>query len=174
MQQPRGVSLGRRLCGDPVVGQIVIKGGERRFRLGFHVARGRKQAIPMRFKATVQDTATPARRGVIETPHGTVEKPVFMPVGTVGAVKTMTPDDMESLGVEIILGNTYHLMLRPGADLIERAGGLHGFSTWKRPILTDSGGFQVFSLADLSTLTDAGVTFRSHVDGREESLNPAR
>jgi len=128
----------------------------------------------MRFKVSARDGTTAARRGVIETPHGTVETPVFMPVGTVGAVKTMTPDDLESLGVEIILGNTYHLMLRPGADLIEKAGGLHGFANWKRPILTDSGGFQVFSLADLSTLNDEGVTFRSHVDGREESLSPDR
>lgn len=128
----------------------------------------------MRFTVLARDANSKARTGRLETPHGVVSTPVFMPVGTVGAVKTMTPDDLVTLGAEIILGNTYHLMLRPGADVVEKAGGLHGFAAWPRPILTDSGGFQVLSLADLRQLTDEGVTFRSHVDGREEFLSPER
>jgi queuine tRNA-ribosyltransferase len=113
-----------------------------------------------------------ARRGLVTTPHGVVETPVFMPVGTQGAVKAMTVRDLEEVSVSIILGNTYHLYLRPGADLIARFGGLHRFMAWSRPILTDSGGYQVFSLAARRKVTDDGVFFRSHLDGAACNLTP--
>jgi queuine tRNA-ribosyltransferase len=115
-----------------------------------------------------------ARAGLLTTPHGVVETPIFMPVGTVGTVKGVGPDDLEALGATIILGNTYHLMLRPGADLVARHGGLHRFMAWPRAILTDSGGFQVFSLAGRRKLTEEGVTFQSHLDGSPQSLTPER
>jgi queuine tRNA-ribosyltransferase len=101
-----------------------------------------------------------ARRGRLSTPHGTIETPVFMPVGTQGTVKGLTPAQLLDLDVRIILGNTYHLALRPGADLVAELGGLHAFMSWPRPILTDSGGYQVFSLAEIRTISDAGVKFR--------------
>ena len=106
-----------------------------------------------------------ARRGTLETPHGAVETPAFMPVGTRGAVKAVTHRDLQDAGAQIILGNTYHLHLRPGDALIARAGGLHKFIGWDRPILTDSGGYQIFSLAARRKVTEAGVEFRSHLDG---------
>ncbi len=117
---------------------------------------------------------TQARRGRIHTPHGAVETPCFMPVGTYGTVKTLGSEDLEQLGFEMVLSNTYHLSQRPGADLIERLGGLHKFMSWERPILTDSGGFQVMSLAKNRRITDEGVTFRSHLDGNETFLTPER
>lgn len=113
-----------------------------------------------------------ARLGRIETAHGTIDTPCFMPVGTRGTVKTLTGQQVKEVGAQIILGNTYHLMLRPGAELIERAGGLHAFIGWDRPLLTDSGGFQVYSLADLRKMTDEGVTFKSHIDGSMYFLGP--
>ncbi len=113
-----------------------------------------------------------ARRGQMELSHGVVETPVFMPVGTFGAVKTIEPRDLESLDTRILLGNTFHLMLRPGADIIELHGGLHRFMGWNRPILTDSGGFQVFSLAKLRRMDESGVLFRSPFDGSEVFLGP--
>ncbi len=113
-----------------------------------------------------------ARTGVISTPRGDIRTPAFMPVGTAGTVKAMLPESVRATGADILLGNTYHLMLRPGADRVERLGGLHRFMNWDRPILTDSGGFQVMSLADLRKLTEAGVTFRSHVDGSKHMLSP--
>jgi queuine tRNA-ribosyltransferase len=113
-----------------------------------------------------------ARRGVLTTAHGVVETPVFMPVGTQGVVKAMTPRDLEEAGASIILGNTYHLHLRPGDDLIRRRGGLHRFIGWNRPILTDSGGYQVFSLAHRRRLSEAGVEFQSHLDGSRHLLTP--
>ncbi len=113
-----------------------------------------------------------ARTGVISTPRGEIRTPAFMPVGTAGTVKAMLPESVRATGADILLGNTYHLMLRPGADRVERLGGLHRFMNWDRPILTDSGGFQVMSLADLRKLTEAGVTFRSHVDGSKHMLSP--
>ena len=122
------------------------------------------------FTVTHRDGA--ARRGQLRLPHGTVETPVFMPVGTRAAVKSVTNEQLESLGAEIILGNTYHLHLRPGDELIARAGGLHSFMGWTRPILTDSGGYQVFSLADRRKITEDGVTFRSHIDGSKHTLTP--
>jgi queuine tRNA-ribosyltransferase len=122
------------------------------------------------FTLTHQDGA--ARRGQLVTAHGTIETPVFMPVGTQGSVKAMTPRDLVEVGASIVLGNTYHLHLRPGDELIHRRGGLHRFIGWDRPILTDSGGYQVFSLADRRVLTEAGVEFQSHLDGSRHLLSP--
>lgn len=113
-----------------------------------------------------------ARTGVLTLPHGTVRTPVFMPVGTAATVKAVSKDELEEIGFEIILANTYHLFLRPGADLIHEAGGLHGFSGWKRNFLTDSGGFQVFSLSKLRKISDEGVTFQSHIDGSRHLFTP--
>lgn len=113
-----------------------------------------------------------ARRGRLATAHGTVETPAFMPVGTAATVKAMLPESVAATGAEIVLGNTYHLMLRPGAERVERLGGLHRFMNWKGPILTDSGGFQVMSLSKLRQLDAEGVTFRSHVDGSAHRLTP--
>lgn len=115
-----------------------------------------------------------ARTGRFVTPHGAVETPVFMPVGTKGTVKAMTPDEVESLGAEIILANTFHLLLRPGDEVVRDLGGLHRFMNWHRPILTDSGGFQVYSLASLRKVTEEGVRFRSPLDGTELFLTPER
>ena len=113
-----------------------------------------------------------ARRGRLHTAHGTVELPTFMPVGTVGSVKGMKMDDVRKTGAQIVLGNVYHLMLRPGADLVEKLGGLHKFMNWPGPILTDSGGFQVFSLGHRRKMTEEGVTFQSHLDGSKHLLSP--
>jgi queuine tRNA-ribosyltransferase len=115
-----------------------------------------------------------ARRGEIVTPHGAVQTPAFMPVGTQGTVKGLRPDDVRAIGAEIVLGNTYHLMLRPGAERIAALGGLHAFMNWPLPILTDSGGFQVMSLSTLRKLDERGVTFRSHLDGAMVELSPER
>jgi queuine tRNA-ribosyltransferase len=126
-----------------------------------------------RFSLLSTDAKLPtARRGRLHTAHGTVETPVFMPVGTQGTVKALTPDQVEALGAEIILGNTYHLYLRPGLEVVEALGGLHRMMSWSRPILTDSGGFQVFSLRDLSKIDEDGVTFASHLDGSRHRLTP--
>jgi queuine tRNA-ribosyltransferase len=124
------------------------------------------------FGFTLTTTDGHARRGRLRLPHGEIETPVFMPVGTRAAVKGLTHDQVEGLGAEIILGNTYHLHLRPGDDVIGRAGGLHAFMGWPRPILTDSGGYQVFSLAARRTITEEGAAFRSHLDGRAYLLTP--
>ncbi len=113
-----------------------------------------------------------ARTGLLRTPRGDIRTPAFMPVGTAATVKGMLPESVRETGADILLGNTYHLMLRPGAERIARLGGLHQFMNWQRPILTDSGGFQVMSLADLRKLTEEGVTFRSHVDGSKHHLTP--
>ncbi len=126
----------------------------------------------MQFTLKKEDVSSQARLGYIETQHGNIETPIFMPVGTRAAVKTLTPQNLLDINAQIILGNTYHLMLRPGMDVIEAAGGLHSFMNWQRPILTDSGGFQVFSLSDLNKITDEGVTFRSHIDGTKYFLGP--
>jgi queuine tRNA-ribosyltransferase len=126
------------------------------------------------FGFTLRATDGAARLGRIETPHGGVDTPAFMPVGTQGSVKTLLQRDLESIGAGIILGNTYHLMLRPGDALIARLGGLHRFIGWSRPMLTDSGGFQVFSLADRRRLTEDGAEFRSHLDGSLHMLTPER
>ncbi len=115
-----------------------------------------------------------ARAGVFHTPHGPISTPVFVPVGTQATVKAVTPRDLRDLGATLVLANTYHLMLRPGDELIGRLGGLHAFMGWEGPILTDSGGFQVFSLGELRRIDDAGVTFRSHIDGSQHRLTPER
>ena len=123
---------------------------------------------------TVQARDGQARLGVIRTPRGEIRTPAFMPVGTAATVKGKMPESVRETGADILLGNTYHLMLRPGAERIARLGGLHRFMNWERPILTDSGGFQVMSLADLRKLTEEGVAFRSHVDGSKHMLTPER
>src|ERR1051326_1876401 len=115
-----------------------------------------------------------ARTGVIHTPRGDIRTPAFMPVGTAGSVKAMLPESVRATGAEIVLGNTYHLMLRPGAERIARLGGLHKFMNWHGPILTDSGGFQVMSLSKLRKITEEGVQFQSHIDGATEFLSPER
>ena len=117
---------------------------------------------------------TGARRGIVHTPHGDIQTPVFMPVGTQATVKSMTPEELKEVGAQIILANTYHLFLRPGHELIKEAGGLHEFMHWDRPILTDSGGFQVFSLGALRTISEEGVEFRSHLDGSKQFLSPEK
>jgi queuine tRNA-ribosyltransferase len=120
----------------------------------------------------ISATSGPARTGRLITPHGEVETPVFMPVGTLASVKGVSQDILEELGVQILLGNTYHLYLRPGVDQVRKLGGLHRFMSWPRAILTDSGGFQVFSLTDLRKVTEEGVTFRSHLDGSSHFFSP--
>jgi queuine tRNA-ribosyltransferase len=126
------------------------------------------------FEVIAKSSESRARAGVIETSHGIVETPIFMPVGTLGSVKSVTPEELVEAGAQIILGNTYHLYLRPGCDIISRFAGLHRFINWRKPILTDSGGFQVFSLAKLAKLSDDGVTFQSHIDGSKHLLSPEK
>ncbi|MGZ3383022.1 MAG: tRNA guanosine(34) transglycosylase Tgt, partial [Isosphaeraceae bacterium] len=126
--------------------------------------------MPLRFE--VEKTAASGRLGRLTTPHGVVETPVFMPVGTAATVKGVPQDDLEDLGVQILLSNTYHLYLRPGVEQIRELGGLHRFMSWPRAILTDSGGFQVFSLRELRNVTEEGVTFRSHLDGSSHFFTP--
>jgi queuine tRNA-ribosyltransferase len=126
------------------------------------------------FDFEVHATDGAARAGTLRLPHGEVRTPVFMPVGTLATVKTLTAEEVEALGAQIILGNTYHLYLRPGHDVVRELGGLHQFQNWTRPILTDSGGFQVFSLDDIRTISEEGVTFRSHIDGSKHLFTPER
>ena len=127
-----------------------------------------------KFSFTLHATEGKARTGVISTPRGEIRTPAFMPVGTAATVKAMMPESVRATGADILLGNTYHLMLRPGAERIARLGGLHKFMNWERPILTDSGGFQVMSLASLRKLTEEGVRFSSHIDGSKHMLSPER
>lgn len=127
-----------------------------------------------RFSFDLKATDGKARTGVIHTPRGDIRTPAFMPVGTAATVKAMMPESVKATGADILLGNTYHLMLRPTAERIDRLGGLHKFMNWEGPILTDSGGFQVMSLADLRKLTEKGVTFKSHIDGSKHELTPER
>ena len=126
------------------------------------------------FPFHVEATDGAARAGRFETPRGSIETPAFMPVGTAGTVKALTLDQVRAAGARILLGNTYHLMLRPGAERVERLGGLHRFMGWEGPILTDSGGFQVMSLAKIAKVSEAGVTFQSHIDGARHALSPER
>lgn len=123
------------------------------------------------FEILVADKASRARKGLLKTPHGTVQTPVFCPVGTAGAVKGLTPAQLQETGCSLILANTYHLMLRPGIERIEKLGGIHKFMAWQNPILTDSGGFQLFSLSELMEIDDDGVEFASHIDGRRFKLD---
>ena len=118
------------------------------------------------------DKHTGARAGVFHTPHGDIETPIFMPVGTAATVKSLLPSTLKELGTQILLSNTYHLYLRPGSEIVKKAGGLHKFMNWEKPILTDSGGFQVFSLGDLRKITENGVTFSSHIDGSKHVFTP--
>ncbi len=126
------------------------------------------------FELLKESTQTRARRGRITTDHGVIETPIFMPVGTQATVKTMQPDELKDLGAQIILNNTYHLYLRPGLEVLEAAGGSHKFMQWDRPILTDSGGFQVFSLSERRKITEEGVEFRSHIDGSRHFISPEK
>ncbi len=128
----------------------------------------------MRFKVLKEDSETRARIGLMETPRYSAKTPLFMPVGTLGAVKTVSPDELKSLGTCVLLSNTYHLYLRPGLEVVRRFGGLHGFIGWNRLILTDSGGFQVHSLSPLRRITDEGVEFRSHLDGSLHLFTPQK
>ncbi|MFZ5943318.1 MAG: tRNA guanosine(34) transglycosylase Tgt [Bacillota bacterium] len=130
--------------------------------------------MSFRFELIKECKDTGARAGKFYTPHGVIETPVFMPVGTQATVKTLSPEELETIGAQIILSNTYHLYLRPGHDLVCEAGGLHKFMNWKMPILTDSGGFQVFSLGDLRTVKEDGVEFRSHIDGSKHFFSPEK
>jgi queuine tRNA-ribosyltransferase len=130
--------------------------------------------MAFRFEMLAKDPLTQARLGRIETCHGSFSTPAFLPVGTQGTVKSLTPEELAELGVEAILGNTYHLYLRPGHETIGRLGGLHAFMNWERPILTDSGGYQIFSLGDLRNISEEGVTFQSHLDGALHFLSPER
>ncbi len=128
----------------------------------------------LKYELIKKSSQCEARLGVIHTPHGDIQTPIFMPVGTKATVKTMTPDDLKELGAQIILGNTYHLYLKPGDELIKKAGGLHKFMNWDRPILTDSGGFQVFSLGDINKIQEDGVEFKSHYDGSKHFISPEK
>ena len=128
----------------------------------------------IRFTVLAKDLSTHGRAGILETPHGIVETPTYMPVGTQGTVKALTPEQVRDTGTRMILANTYHLALRPGEDVVQQAGGLHKFMGWEGPILTDSGGFQVLSLAPMRKIDDTGAVFRSHIDGSLMSLTPER
>src|SRR6266851_1785930 len=128
--------------------------------------------MPLTFRIDARDGD--ARTGVIETPRGEIRTPAFMPVGTAGTVKALTVDQVRAAGADVILGNTYHLMLRPTAERVARLGGLHAFMRWDGPILTDSGGFQVMSLSKLNRVTEEAVTFQSHIDGARHVLTPER
>src|SRR6059058_263009 len=127
-----------------------------------------------RFSFTIAETDGAARAGTIAMARGEICTPAFMPVGTAATVKAMKPADVRASGADILLGNTYHLMLRPGAERVARLGGLHAFMGWERPILTDSGGYQVMSLSELSKLSEEGVNFQSHLDGSRHMLSPER
>jgi queuine tRNA-ribosyltransferase len=130
--------------------------------------------MAIKFELLKESKDSMARLGKITTPHGEIETPIFMPVGTRGTVKAMTPEEVKILGAQIILANTYHLYLKPGHELISEAGGLHKFMNWDYPILTDSGGFQVFSLSDLRKISEEGVEFRSHIDGSKHFIGPEK
>jgi len=129
---------------------------------------------PLAFRVLAEDSSTAARRAELALTHGTVQTPTFMPVGTQATIKTLHPDEVRSTGAQIVLANTYHLMLRPGLETLRNAGGLHRFMGWNGPILTDSGGFQIFSLAHKTRMRESGVTFRSHIDGTDHELTPER
>jgi queuine tRNA-ribosyltransferase len=130
--------------------------------------------VPFSFQVNARDPESDARTGLMTTLHGQVRTPAFMPVGTQGTVKTLSPRDLEEIGVQMVLGNAYHLYLRPGSEVIEAAGGLHSFMGWNGPILTDSGGYQVFSLNELNKVSEQGVTFQSHLDGSRHLFTPER
>src|SRR5881275_1575423 len=126
------------------------------------------------FEFEIEAQSGPARTGRLTLPHGSVETPVFMPVGTQGTVRALSPNDLRAAGASLVLAKTYHLHVRPGEDVVAQLGGLHRFMAWDRPLLTDSGGFQVFSLAGFRRVSDDGVEFQSHVDGGRRRLTPER
>jgi len=128
--------------------------------------------MPFNFSVTAESTETRARTGTLTTARGRVETPIFMPVGTVGSVKAVSPEDLEACGAQMILGNTYHLYLRPGCEVLDRFGGLHRFMNWHKPILTDSGGFQIFSMTKISKVTEEGFSFQSHIDVSAHLITP--
>lgn len=128
----------------------------------------------LHFEVEARDPQSGARAGRLRLPHGVVETPMFMPVGTQASVKALSQEDLEAIGAQIILGNAYHLYLRPGTEVMEAAGGIHGFMNWQRPVLTDSGGFQIFSLSALNKVTSDGVTFQSHLDGSRHTFTPEK
>lgn len=130
--------------------------------------------MSFKFELIKEDSGTKARLGKLHTPHGIIDTPIFMPVGTRGTVKAMSPEEVRDLGAQIILGNTYHLYLKPGHEIIKEFGGLHKFMNWNYPILTDSGGFQVFSLGNLRKIKEEGVEFRSHIDGSKHFISPEK
>ena len=130
--------------------------------------------MPIKFDLKFQAKNSGARTGTLTTPHGVVKTPMFMPVGTQATVKTLSPEEVKEIGSGVILSNTYHLWLRPGPDIVEKAGGLHKFMKYDGPMLTDSGGFQVFSLSKLRKINEDGVEFRSHIDGRKLFLSPEK
>ena len=130
--------------------------------------------MAIKYHLTYESKECGARLGVIETPHGNIETPIFMPVGTKATVKSMTPEELKDIEAQIILSNTYHLYLRPGHDIVKEAGGLHQFMNWDKPILTDSGGFQVFSLGNLRKITEEGVKFKSYIDGSDHFISPEK
>ncbi|MGE5328133.1 MAG: tRNA guanosine(34) transglycosylase Tgt [Deltaproteobacteria bacterium] len=130
--------------------------------------------MAIKYELIKKCSRTGARRGRVHTPHGIIETPIFMPVGTQASVKSISPDELEQIGAKIILSNTYHLYIRPGHELVKQAGGLHDFMNWNGAILTDSGGFQVFSLADLRNIQEEGVTFKSHLDGSKHFISPEK
>ncbi|SCM73998.1 tRNA-guanine transglycosylase [uncultured Pleomorphomonas sp.] len=165
--------MGTKRCPLPLVGESWREGWEtRRIRKRRPESKAQPMTQPFSFRLLATDGR--ARRGEILTPHGVVRTPAFMPVGTLGTVKAMFMDDVKATGADVILGNTYHLMLRPGAERVAALGGLHKFSTWDKTILTDSGGFQVMSLAKLRRMDEQGVTFQSHIDGSRHELTPER
>ncbi|MDX1358689.1 MAG: tRNA guanosine(34) transglycosylase Tgt, partial [Clostridia bacterium] len=129
---------------------------------------------PVTYELIKECAQTGARLGRVHTPHGSFDTPAFMPVGTQATVKGMSPRELEEMDAQIILSNTYHLYMRPGHDIVRRAGGLHGFMNWNRPILTDSGGFQVFSLSDRRKITEEGAVFKSHIDGSKHMFSPEK
>jgi queuine tRNA-ribosyltransferase len=137
-----------------------------------HPKTARNKMTPVRYEHIKTCKQSGARLGRVHTPHGSFETPVFMPVGTQATVKGMSPDELKEIDANIILSNTYHLFLRPGQEIVKEAGGLHKFMNWDRPILTDSGGFQVFSLSDIRDIKEEGVTFRSHIDGSKKFMSP--
>lgn len=137
-----------------------------------HPGTARKNMIPVRYEHIKTCKQSGARLGKVHTPHGSFDTPVFMPVGTQATVKGMSPDELKEIDANIILSNTYHLFLRPGQEIVKEAGGLHKFMNWDRAILTDSGGFQVFSLSDIRDIKEEGVTFRSHIDGSKKFMSP--
>ncbi|XJS11532.1 tRNA guanosine(34) transglycosylase Tgt [Aerococcaceae bacterium WGS1372] len=128
----------------------------------------------IRYELIKEEKNTGARLGILHTPHGSFETPIYMPVGTLATVKSLSPEELKDMGAEIVLSNTYHLWLRPGEDIVEEAGGLHKFMNWDRGVLTDSGGFQVFSLSDMRTIKEEGVHFRNHINGEKLFLSPEK